>query len=170
MRNEGDRKDEHLPRYRDFAAETATDEPLRDGIERTAVSSGMVEHRVEERLFEPALEELEALGAWTFESSVLDDVTRGCGEAGHERIPTQLERDALVAALADREQRVAKQIAPMPGARTRRVGAVIRRVSSLAGLALNDQPMGITNHSASIHPQGGAWNHLAYELVSSGRH
>jgi len=163
MRNEGDRKDEHLHRYRDFAVETIIDEPLRDWNERTRVSFGMVEHRVEVRLFERVLEELEELGAWTLTSSVLDDFTRGCGEAGHEHIPAQLERDALFAALVEAEQRIAMQIAPNTGAKTRRVGAATCRVRSLAGLALSGQPMGITNHSALIHPQGGVWNHLVYE-------
>jgi 2-isopropylmalate synthase len=61
-------------------------------IERTTLSFGMVEHRAEEHLFERVFEQLEALGARRLKSSVLNDFTRGFGEAGYERIAAQLER------------------------------------------------------------------------------
>jgi len=65
-------------------------------IERTTLSFGMVEHRAEEQLFERVFDKLEALGARRFKSSVLNDFTRGCGDAGYERIAAQLERGALL--------------------------------------------------------------------------
>jgi 2-isopropylmalate synthase len=66
----------------------------REWLERTTLSFGMVEHRADEQLLERVFERFEALGARRFKSSVLNDFTRGCGEAGHERIAAQLARGA----------------------------------------------------------------------------
>src|SRR5262245_31337774 len=66
----------------------------RGWIARTTLSFGMAEQGTDEQLFERVFEKLEALGARSFKSSVLNDFTRGCGEAAYERIAAQLERGA----------------------------------------------------------------------------
>jgi 2-isopropylmalate synthase len=123
----------------------------RDWLARTTLSFGMVEHRAEEQLFERVFDKLAALGARRFKSSVLNDFTRGCGEAGYDRIAAQLARGARLGIRAYRINDSVGKLYPEDAAELCR-----RLVADFPALTFclhchDDRGLALANQLASIH-------------------